>query len=407
MSIKNTFIILGALFLFFAFRVDKVYSQSFPNNEFVSKKMDSLLKKSDLPALVAIAVNKKGERIEYTYGPAIWGEEQPVKANHVFRIASMTKLLTAVAALQLVEKGDLQLDEDLSVKLPEMTSIPILTNEGKLIEGKNPITLRHLLTHTSGFGYTLTDSLLHQHDRSNWKYDDLPRRFESGTQFLYGSSIDWVGKLVEKASGLSLEKYFKKHITGPLQMKRTAFNLPRSLQKEIVSHGQRGKDEMTALTVFPNRIPLQKTKSYSGGGGLYSTPEDYTKLLVCLLNDGTYPNGQLLSAATIEEMFQAQLEGISMNIEGNYFQKGLCCNFSGLIQANSNWSLIGLMDMKDTPNGRKKGTVSWGGIFNTYWFIDRESGIIASIYTQHLPFNHKATTNIFEEFTQLIYQHDR
>jgi len=375
----------------------------FPSEEKIIQQMNTIMGDSDLPGLVAIAVNTDGEKREYTYGNAIWEEDSPIRSNNIFRIASMTKLVTSVAALQLFEMDSIDLDEDLSLIMPEMTSIPILTDEKVLVKGKNPITLRHLLTHTSGFGYSFTDSLLENFETKDWIYEDLPRRFESGTKFLYGRSTDWAGKLIEKISGLSLEDFFRIHITGPLKMNRTWFNVPDSLKNEIVSYGIRNTDESQKLSEFSNRIPNSITTNFSGGGGLYSTPEDYTKLLVCILNNGAYDGRQLLQKTTIDEMFKDQIGDISMNIENNYFRIGFCCDFRGLIKSNSKWSLAGLIDTERTSYGRKAGTLLWGGIYNTYFYIDRLSGVAASIYTQYLPFNHPTTTSIFDKFSEIIY----
>lgn len=375
----------------------------FPSEERIIQQMDSIMADNDIPGLVAIAINKDGEKRVYTNGNAIWGEDSPIRSNNIFRISSMTKLVTSIAALQLVEMDSIDLDENLSLIMPEMVAIPILTNEKVLVEGKNPITLRHLLTHTSGFGYSCTDLLLDKFDTKDWKYEDLPRRFESGTQFLYGRSLDWVGKLIEKISGLSLEDYFRIHITGPLKMNRTLFNVPDSLKNEIVSYGSRKVEGSKVLSEFPDRIPESITKNYSGGGGLFSSPEDYTKLLACLLDNGTYDGGQLLQKSTIDEMFKDQTQDIFLDIENNYFQIGYCCDFRGLIKPNSKWSLSGLIDTESTPYGRRAGTLLWGGTYNTYFYIDRSTGIAASIYTQYLPFNHSETTSIFDKFSEIIY----
>jgi methyl acetate hydrolase len=215
------------------------FSQS--ANDKVGLAMNEAMKSSDLPAVVAIAVNTKGEQLTYSYGKAIWTGNEVVTPQHIFRIYSMTKIVTSIAAMQLVEKKIINLDQDLSTYLPEMSKIPIL-EDGKLRAAKNPITLRHLLSHSSGFGYPFTDEQLSQFDRSKWEYKDLPRRFESGTQFLYGTSTDWVGRLIEKVTGMSLAKYFQQNITGPLGMKRTFFNVPDSLKPLIVSQGRRGDD---------------------------------------------------------------------------------------------------------------------------------------------------------------------
>ena len=363
--------------------------------------MDAAMRGSDLPAVVALAINKQGQRVTYTSGKAIWTGNEPVTVRHIFRIYSMTKLVTSIAALQLVENGKVGLDDDLSTLMPEMTSIPILNN-GQLIMPKNPMTLRHLLTHTSGFGYNATDEPLSKFDRNGWKHKDLPRRFESGTKFLYGSSTDWVGRVVEKLSGMSLEAYFRKNITGPLEMNRTWFNVPDSLKKYIVSGGRRGDDGKQPLAELPDRIPKKDVTEYSGGGGLFSTPDDYARLMLCLLNDGALGSVRILNKATIQDMIKNQIGDIIMDGEGFYLPSS-CCNFNGLISASNKWGLAWLIDTEDRPYGRKAGTVAWGGLMNTYFYIDFKSGIAATIYTQHLPFNHPATTKLFEQFSKAVY----
>lgn len=369
----------------------------------MTRTMNEAMKSSDLPAVVAIAVNGKGERITYAYGKAVWTESGPVTPRHIFRVYSMTKLVTSIAAMQLVEKKMIGLDDDLSSLLPEMASIPIL-QDGKLIEPKNKITLRHLLTHTSGFGYSATDAALAGFDRSTWQYKDLPRRFESGTHFLYGSSTDWVGKLVEKLTQSTLEEYFRKNVTGPLKMNRTWFNVPDSLKGWIVSRGARGADGMQPLQEDPDRVPAKPTVTFSGGGGLLSSPDDYARLLQCMLNFGTLGGVTILKKETVMEMTRNQISNISPHNPNAYFNPQTCCNLTGITSPASRWGLAWLIDNEDKPYGRKAGTVLWGGLLNTYFFIDYKSGIAVSIYTQHLPFNHAATTSLFEKFSESVYR---
>ena len=375
---------------------------TFPSEEKVITEMNAAMENSDLPALVAMAINKAGEKVTYSYGKAVWEEDAEVTPNHIFRIYSMTKLITSIAALQLVEKGILGLDDDLSELMPEMADIPILSN-GELVAPKNKITLRHLLTHTSGFGYMGSTISNEGFNSDTWEYEDMPRHFESGTEFLYGSSTDWAGKLVEKVSGMDLEAYFRKNITGPLDMDRTYFNVPDSLKSLIVSYGRRGDDGKQELTELPNRIPATKATILSGGGGLFSSPSDYTKLLQCLLNDGTYEGGSILNKATIEEMNQNQVGAIDLNPEGRHFDPAVCCNFNGLMDENSKWGLAYMIDTTPKPYGRQAGTVLWGGLFNTYYYIDIKSGIAVSMYSQHIPFNNIETTSLFEQFSELVY----
>ena len=398
----NSKIIIASLTLLVLFSCAENRSNTFPTEQVITEFMDAEMLQSDLPAVVAIAIDKKGERVTYAHGRAIWTEDDEVTEHHIFRIYSMTKLITSIAALQLVEQGKLGLDDDLSELMPEMAAIPILSN-GSYIQPINKITLRHLLTHTSGFGYMGATIANEGFDRTDWTHQDAPRHFESGTQFLYGTSTDWVGWIVEKVSEMTLEAYFQMYITGPLGMTRTFFNVPDSLQSQIVSRGKRGDDGKQPLTESDNRIPTSRSTIFSGGGGLFSTPADYTKLLMCLLNEGVYEGGTILQKETIAEMNRNQIGDISMDPVGRHFGPGTCCNFNGLMDENSGWGLAYMIDNNAKDYGRQAGTVLWGGYYNTYFFIDFESGIAASIYTQHIPFNHIETTSLFDKFGEIIY----
>ena len=292
-----------------------------PSQSALSLAMNEKMVSSDLPSVVAIASDKFGEEVSFCYGKAVWNENVNTTKDHIFQLHSMTKLLTSVAALQLVEKGKIGLDDDLSLWMPEMTNIPIV-EKGELSEAKKPITLRHLLTHTSGFGYACcTDSELANFDYSEWKYEDAPRRFESGTKFMYGTSLEWVGKLNEKISQSTLEDYFKENITNPLEMNRTFFNVPDSLQDFIVSRGYRGKDGKQPLTEIKERIPKENVIKFSGDDGLWSSPNDYMKLLRCLLNYGTLNDVVLLKEKTVEEMLKNQRRIFSRKDRYRYSRK--------------------------------------------------------------------------------------
>ena len=374
-----------------------------PNQSQVKLTMNKKMNSSDLPAVVAIASDKYDNELSFCYGKAVWNDKINVTKDHIFQLHSMTKLLTSVAALQLVEKGKIGLDDDLSSWMPEMTNIPIL-DKGGLSEAKNPITLRHLLTHTSGFGYACcTDAELANFDYSNWKYEDAPRRFESGTKFMYGTSLEWVGKLIEKISQSTLEDYFKENITNPLEMNRTFFNVPDSLQEFIVSRGYRGKDGKQPLTEIKERIPKENVTKFSGDDGLWSSPNDYMKLLRCLLDYGTLNDVVLLKKKTVEEMLKNQINNINMDSKGNYFNPAYCCDLENFTTNSTKWGLAWAIDNEGKSYGRKPGTVFWGGMMNTYFYIDYDSGITSCIFSQHLPFNHKATTLIFDEFSRLVY----
>ena len=158
----------------------------------------------------------------------------------------MTKAIGSVAALQLVEQGKITLDEPLDDYLPNMASMKIINENNEILDPTNSITLRHLLTHTAGFGYWFTSEKLSKWNKIKqeigWKENYQPRLFESGTAYMYGTNIDWVGRLVENISGMNLEDYFRQYITGPLEMNSTWFNVPDELESLVVSSSYRDSD---------------------------------------------------------------------------------------------------------------------------------------------------------------------
>ena len=221
----------------------------------------------------------------------------------------MTKALGSVAALQLVEQGKITLDEPLDEYLPEMSSIKILSKENQIVNPPKSITLRHLLTHTAGFGYGFTSMKLSKWDELKneigWNFNHRPRMFESGTSYMYGTNIDWVGRLVEKISGMNLEDYFRDYITGPLEMNSTGFNVPDDLEKLVVSSVKRNKE---SKELNKNKYSKRATtQNFNAGGGLSSSPKDYGKFLVCILNKGKVSGVEILKEETFDLMNTPQL----------------------------------------------------------------------------------------------------
>ena len=200
-----------------------------------SSQLTEYFENTSLPAAIMGHVTEDGNMEWRAFGPAVWNGKDTISENNIFRIFSMTKAIASAAALQLVEQGLIGLDDPLNELMPEMTSIPVLTESGDLYQSDASITLRHLLTHTSGFGYDFTSARLANFKPDGWEYEDYPRLFEPGERWHYGTSTDWVGKIIEKVSGQDLETYLRENITGPLEMNSTWFNVPDDLKNRIVS----------------------------------------------------------------------------------------------------------------------------------------------------------------------------
>lgn len=352
---------------------------------------------SSLPAAV-MGFSRKGASspVWYAFGPSIWGNTDTVTEDHIFRIMSMTKAITSVAALQLVEKGLVGLDDPLNELMPEMASIPILLEDGKLVESDAVITLRHLLTHTSGFGDEGSGQLA-DFNPAEWQYHDMPRLFEPGKRWKYGTSTEWVGKIIEKVSGQHLETYFRENITGPLQMNRTWFNVPDSLKDKIVSWGIRDSTEFEEYA----RIPEQPVLTYDAGGGLFGSPKDYLTFLTCLLNEGEYGGGQLLKAETVGLMFKNYLPD-NMTIDYELSDTLSFIDRRFLDEADKHglaWAIEANADEKIRPIG----SGYWGGAANCYYSIDKENGVAIVYFNQFLPFNDREAYDFYRLFEKLVY----
>jgi CubicO group peptidase (beta-lactamase class C family) len=373
-----------------------------------NETIETALKQTQIPTSVFGYVLKDGKTETMSFGSAIWGEEEKVTADHIFRIASMTKAITSVAAMQLVEQGVIGLDDPLNDLMPEMVTIPILTNDGQLIESDDIITLRHLLTHTSGFGYGFLEKRLQDFNKEGWQFEDLPRMDKPGVVWRYGTSTDWVGKVVEKLSGKTLEDYFRDHITGPLGMHATWFNVPEDLQHLIVSYGTRTESGFREY----RRIPVRKVTSYIGGAGLFSSLNDYLKFIHCILNDGAYDGGCILKTETIQQLFNDELsvallatgapeEGHNPDELLLFFKKSDRHGLSwGLTKGNS---FVNLKNESEIlSDDYRNGSAFWGGSYNTRFSIHPKFGYGVVTFHQFSPFADEEAIKLYLMFEQEV-----
>ena len=363
------------------------------------------IKSSQIPAVVMGKIYKNGKMEFYSNGPSRWDRNDTINEHNIFRIASMTKALGSVAALQLVERGKITLDEPLDDYLPEMSSRKIINENNKIVDPKNSITLRHLLTHTAGFGYWFTSEKLSRwnqlKEEINWNENYEPRLFEAGTTYMYGTNIDWVGRLVEKISGMNLEEYFKKFITGPLEMNSTWFNVPDELESLVVSSSYRENGEL-----IKNKYQKRnKTSNYNAGGGLSSSPNDYGKFLACMLNHGEFKGVKILNKETFELMNSPQLnefKTIHRYVPGGNVDTKPRGDKDNFFDSYDNWTLAWAYE--ENSINRPVGTGYWAGFFNTYFTIDFKNEFALVYMTQILPFNDIHSYNLFTAYERLVYK---
>src|ERR1700677_3336239 len=280
------------------------------------------VKKHKIPACVPMAAT--ADKIAYSaaVGKRDSASGVGVTLDSIFGIASMTKPVTSVAAMQLVEQGKLKLDEPASTYIKELGSLQVLhgfePGSGKPIlkPATKPVTLRTLLTHTSGFAYDTWFADMLRWEKESGNSSPLgtvapltPLMFEPGSRWQYGTSADWSGRLVETVSGLTLEQYFQKNILGPLEMHDTSFLLPATKFDRLVAVSNRQPGG--ALKENPRTQP-QPPKAFNGGGGLYSTANDYVRFMQMILRRGQGPkNERILQAKTVDMMAANQIGSLS------------------------------------------------------------------------------------------------
>ena len=354
---------------------------------------------SSIPSAIMGSIDKDGHIDWHAFGPSIWGGSDTVTEDYIFRIYSMTKAIASVAAMQLVEKGLIGLDDPLNELMPGMVSIPILDENENLQESDHAITLRHLLTHTAGFGYNFTSSRLSTFNTESWNHEDRPRLFQPGTHWIYGTNTDWVGRLIEKISGQSLETYLRENISGPLKMNSTWFNVPENLSEKIVSWGAR--DTLENIVAY-DRLPKSPVTKFSAGGGLFSSPRDYLTFLKCMLNYGKYEGGQLIKRETLELMLKDQLpKGVS--IEHEKFKNSLLSFTGDFYDESDRWGLAWAIEANENELIRPLNTAYWSGAANSYFSFNVESQIAVVYFTQYFPFNDQETFDFYRLFEKEVY----
>lgn len=277
----------------------------------------------EIPGVVAIAATGKDVIYEGAFGKRDLSKSDPMTADSVFWIASMTKAVTSAGAMQLVEQGKLSLDEPIGKLLPDLAAPQVLEGfdakgEPKLRPAKTPITLRQLMTHTAGFCYDLWNADMGKYMEKTGTPGIIsclnaalktPLANEPGTRWEYGINIDFVGKAVEAASGKKLDAYLRDNMFAPLGMSDTGFKISDNMRKRLVGMHARGEDGTLAAIPFELE---QNPEFHMGGGGLYSTAADYLKFCQMILNKGKGNGNQLLKAETVAAMGQNQMGDINV-----------------------------------------------------------------------------------------------
>ena len=388
-------------------------------NEAVKEAADRVLREvaereNGVPGVVAMATDAQENVYEGAAGSRNLGADREMTTDTVFAIFSCTKAITGAAVMQLVEKGVLGLDDPAKEYAPEIAEIQVLegfdaAGEPLVRPPASDITVGQLMLHTAGFGYDIFNHDLIKYGEARGVPSVVTATmaslnsvllFDPGSRWEYGSSIDWVGKVVEGARGKRLGEVMQESIFEPLGMNDTAFQLSPSMRQRRATIHQRGDDgTLTPLSDF--ELP-QEPEQHMGGHGLYATVGDYMKFIRMVLNDGAGANGQVLKPETVERMAQNGLG--EMKIKGLPGVIGNLTNdaefFPGMPKS---WGYTFMINDEEAPTGRPAGELGWAGLANLYYWIDRKNGLGGFWATQIFPFADPVSFTGYMDFETAVY----
>lgn len=361
------------------------------------------MKSRNIPCVTAMVADSHRILYQGAFGTRDAESGVPVKIDSLFSIASMTKAITSLAALQLVDQKKVAVDEPAEKYLPELRGRMVLdgfdpsTGRARLRPPSRPVTLHHLLTHTSGLCYALWDK-----DALKWQTSPgvaqgapPPLIFDPGTRWQYGQGIDLAGRLVESVSGLTLEDYFQKNILQPLGMADTSYLLPPAKFERMVT-GYRRQPDGTMQSV--QRKQPEPPKAFGGGGGLYSTAPDYVRFMQLILKRG----GNLLSRHSYKLMSTNQTGSVRAGILKSTSPE-TSADMDVHPGASDRYTLGFLLNPTPHKGGRSTGSLAWAGISNTFYWIDPARDRCAVLMMQFLPFVDPAAVGMLKDFEQAVY----
>jgi CubicO group peptidase (beta-lactamase class C family) len=371
----------------------------------LSAVLKAAVDRGDVPGVAVAVVNKDALLYNEGFGRSRTLSNTPMAKDTIFNMASMTKAITSAAIMMLIDEGKLRLEDEVATYLPQWKDRPVVSKfnaDDGIFEtrpAKRAMTIRHLLTHTSGIGYGFSSPTLAKIMEKTKKTElDSPLLFDPGESWAYGASTRVLGLIVEKISGQTIDKFLESRILLPLGMHDTFYLVPAAKNSRVVAVNRRGNDGKFIEAPVPATIPA----TVQGDGGLYGTPGDYGLFLRMLLNRGTLNGKRILTEKSVRTMFEAHTGNVVVK-EQESTNQGLSRNFP-LGAGKDKWGLGFQLAAEKQPNRRSPGSGTWAGIFNTHFFIDpsREIGVVVMMQT--LPFYDEASMKVYAGVEEAVYK---
>ncbi|MEK7688176.1 MAG: serine hydrolase domain-containing protein [Pseudomonadota bacterium] len=379
------------------------------------KVLKDAVARGDVPGVVAVATDFKGQTYEGGFGKRVLGDAADMTPDTVVWIASMTKAITGAAAMQQVERGKLSLDTPAKATISYLGEVGVLegfdaAGKPRTRKPKRDITLRHLLTHTAGFSYEIWNADIGKYQEAMGvpgitgcenKALTTPLLFDPGDRWDYGINIDWAGKMVEAASGKTLGQYFRDELLGPLGMDSTGFFITPTMRARLAKIHHRGPDG-TLAPDLALELP-QQPEFEMGGGGLYSTAGDYLKFVRMMLNEGRSDRGRAVLKPETAALMSKNAMGATKVTLLKTVAPPLSNDAEFFPGMDKQWGLSFMINNAQAPTGRSAGSLAWAGLANTYFWIDQKKGVGGVYVTQILPFADTKSLPLFYAFEKAVY----
>ena len=371
--------------------------------------LKSAVARGDVPGVVVLVTGPDRVLYHEAFGKMSLGQGIDMQKDSIFNIASMTKAVTSAGVMMLIDEGKLTLDDEVSKYLPAYKSRQVISKvdmAAGTFETKpatRPITIRQLLTHTSGIGYAWSDPGLALIQKKTGAADlDLPLVHEPGEKWTYGASTRVLGHVIEKISGQGIDAFLEARILGPLGMRDTGYAVPAAKHARVVTRNQKADGKITEI---PNPNPIPAT--VRGDGGLYSTAADYARFVQMILNHGQLGGVRLLKEQTVRQMERNQTGNVKVRLQPT--AEPLRSKPYPLGAGEDVWGLGFQLAAPAKPeaNMRRPGSMNWAGINNTFYWIDPQQQIGVIVMMQMLPFYDDAAIGILQGTEKLVYQHTR
>ncbi|PYS32848.1 MAG: hypothetical protein DMG14_33380 [Acidobacteria bacterium] len=353
---------------------------------------------------MAVVANKDHIIYQGAFGLMDVGKQKPMTKDAIFRIASMTKPITSVAAMMLVEQGKLSLDDPVSRYLPSFKDREVIAafNAADASytakKANKDVLIRHLLTNTSGLAYGFSNDMSNRLQQKTGKTaEELPLLYEPGTRWTYSGSTKVVGQVIEKITGAGLDRFLDERIFKPLELQDTSYVVPTGKVARVVTTHRRENGKLVE-TLNPETIQ----SPVAGDGGLNSTAADYIKFLQMFLNEGTWRGTTLLRKTSIQAMTRNQIGDVLVQTQTTTDPARSQDFPIGAGRDKFGFGFQITTSNKENPNLRSPGSYTWAGIYNTHFWVDPKRQIAAVIMMQVLPFYDDGCMKLYQDVEAAI-----